>query len=50
VLEYPDAADSFQHEEVLSTSVISMDASLLDSVRAAYKNDRFFGPVIAYPE
>jgi hypothetical protein len=37
-------------EEVLSTSVVSMDASLLDSVRAAYKEDKFFSPVIAHPE
>jgi hypothetical protein len=27
-----------------------MDASILDSVRAAYKNDRFFDSVIAHPE
>jgi putative transposase len=27
-----------------------MDASILDSVRAAYKDDKFFGPVIAHPE
>jgi hypothetical protein len=45
-----DDSDSVQHEEVLSTSVVSMDASILDSVRAAYKDDRFFGPVIAHPE
>src|ERR1700731_2354312 len=37
-------------EEVLSTSVVSMDASILDSVRAAYKEDKFFGPVITHPE
>jgi hypothetical protein len=37
-------------EEVLSTSVVSMDTSILDSVRAAYKEDKFFGPVIAHPE
>jgi hypothetical protein len=27
-----------------------MDASILDSVRAAYKNDRFFSSIIAHPE
>ena len=27
-----------------------MDASILDSVRAAYKEDKFFGPVITHPE
>jgi hypothetical protein len=27
-----------------------MDASILDSVRAAYKDDRFFSPIIAHPE
>jgi hypothetical protein len=55
-----DASDGFQPEdldasdrhddEVLSTSVVSIDASILDSIRAAYKEDRFFGPVIAHPE
>jgi hypothetical protein len=56
-----NAFDSFRHEnstdisntydeEVLSTSVISMDTSILDSVHATYKDDKLFGPVIAYPE
>jgi hypothetical protein len=27
-----------------------MDASLLDSVRTAYEEDKFFSPVIAHPE
>jgi hypothetical protein len=27
-----------------------MDASILDSVRATYKDDKLFGPVIAHPE
>jgi hypothetical protein len=45
-----DATDSTRDEEVLSTSVVSMDASILDSIRAAYRDDKFFGPVIAYPE
>ena len=27
-----------------------MDTSILDSVRAAYKEDKFFGPIIAHPE
>jgi hypothetical protein len=35
---------------MLSTSVVSMDALLLDSVRAAYKKDKFFSPVIAHLE
>ena len=47
--EDPEASDRHD-DEVLSTSVVSMDASLLDSVRAAYKNDRSFSPVIAHPE
>jgi hypothetical protein len=37
-------------EEVFGTSVVSMDASIFDSVRAAYKEDTFFGPVITHPE
>jgi len=37
-------------EEVFETSVVSMDASIFDSVRAAYTEDKFFGPVIAHPE
>jgi hypothetical protein len=45
-----DAIDSTRDEEVLSTTIISMDTSILDSVRTAYKDDKFFGPVIAYPE
>jgi hypothetical protein len=56
-----NTSDSFQYEnstdtsnihdeEVLSTSVISMDTSILDSVHATYKDDKLFGPVIAYPE
>jgi hypothetical protein len=55
-----DTSDGFQSEDldasdrhddkVLSTSVISIDASILDSIRAAYKKDRFFSPVIAHLE
>jgi hypothetical protein len=56
-----NAFDSFRHEnstdisnthdeEILSTSVVSMDTSILDSVRAAYKDDKLFDPVIAHPE
>jgi hypothetical protein len=56
-----NSSDSFQaenssitinthDEEMLSISVISMDTSILDSVRATYKDDKLFGPVIAYPE
>jgi hypothetical protein len=45
-----DITDSTRDEEVLSTSVVSMDTSILDSVRAAYRDDKFFGPVIIYPE
>jgi hypothetical protein len=37
-------------EEMLSTSVISMDTSILDSVRTTYKDDKLFDPVITYPE
>jgi hypothetical protein len=37
-------------EEILSTSVVSIDASLLNSVRAAYKEDKFFSPIIAHLE
>jgi hypothetical protein len=45
-----DIIDNTHDEEMLSTSVVSMDTSILDSVRAVYKDDKFFGPVIAYPE
>jgi hypothetical protein len=56
-----NAFDSFRHEnstdtsnthdeEVLSTSVVSMDASILDSVHATYKDDKLFDPVITPPE
>ena len=27
-----------------------MDISILDSVYTAYKDDKFFGPIMAYPE
>jgi hypothetical protein len=37
-------------EEILSTSVVSMDTSILDSVYTTYKDDKLFGPVIAYPK
>ena len=42
--------DATRDEEVLATSVVSMDASILDAVRATYKEDKFFGPVITHPE
>jgi hypothetical protein len=42
--------NTHEDEEVLSTSVISMDISILDSVYIIYKDDKFFDPVIAYPE
>jgi hypothetical protein len=56
-----NSSDSFQaensgvmvniyDEEILSTSVVSMDTSILDSVHATYKDDKLFDPVIAYPE
>jgi hypothetical protein len=49
-----NTSNSFQpdihDEEVLNTSVISMDISILDSVHAAYKDDKFFDPIIIYPE
>jgi hypothetical protein len=48
--ENPSVTTDIHDEEMLSTSVISMDTSILDSIRAAYKDDKFFGPVIAYPE
>jgi hypothetical protein len=48
--ENPSITTDIHDEEVLSTSVISMDASILDSIRAVYKDDKFFGPIIAYPE
>jgi hypothetical protein len=57
-----NSSDSLQHEnssvitnihedeEILSISVVSMDISILDSVYIVYKDDKFFDPVIAYPE
>jgi hypothetical protein len=27
-----------------------MDASILDSIRTVYKDDKFFGPIIIHPE
>ena len=42
--------DTTQNEEVLSTSVVSMNASILDAVRASYREDKFFSPVITHPE
>jgi hypothetical protein len=56
-----NTSDSFRHEnsidtsnthdeEILSISIVSMDASILDSVRATYKDDKLLGPVIVHPE
>jgi uncharacterized protein YuzE len=42
--------DATRDEEVFATSVVSMDASILDAVRASYKEDKFFGPVFTHPE
>jgi hypothetical protein len=52
-LQYENSSviiNTYEDEEVLSISVISMDISILDSVYAVYKDDKFFGPVIVYPE
>jgi hypothetical protein len=37
-------------EEILNTSIISMDVSILDSVCIIYKDDKFFDPIFIYPE
>jgi hypothetical protein len=37
-------------EEILSISIISMNISILDSIYTAYKDDKFFDPIIIYPE
>ena len=42
--------DATCDEEVLTTSIVSMDASILDAVCALYKEDKFFSPVFTYPE
>jgi hypothetical protein len=48
--ENSDIMINIYDEEILSTSVISMDDSILDSVRATYKDDKLFDPVMIYPE
>jgi hypothetical protein len=48
--ENSSATTNTRDEEVLSTSVVSMDTSILDSVHTTYKDDKLFGPVIAHPE
>jgi hypothetical protein len=37
-------------EEILNISIISMDTSILDFIYITYKKDKFFDPIIIYPE
>jgi Integrase zinc binding domain/RNase H-like domain found in reverse transcriptase len=48
--ERPARALVFTDAEVVATTIISVDAALLDSVCSSYKDDRFFGSIIRYPE